>query len=78
MDKSLVTAPASSETRFTQLQTLWQYGRERLDDSDDADTVRAAHAAYYAHTDRTGLQRFTRPRWAAVCVASASPGIWAT
>ena len=25
VDKSLVTAPSSGETRFTQLQTLWQY-----------------------------------------------------
>ena len=28
VDKSLVTAPTSGETRFTQLQTLWQYGTE--------------------------------------------------
>jgi len=47
VDKSLVTAPASGETRFTQLQTLSQYGTNRLDDSDEADTVRARHAAYY-------------------------------
>ena len=47
VDKSLVTAPAAGETRFTQLQTLWQYGTDRLDDSDEADTVRARHAAYY-------------------------------
>jgi predicted ATPase len=47
VEKSLVTAPASGETRFTQLQTLWQYGGERLDHSGEADTVRARHAAYY-------------------------------
>jgi tetratricopeptide (TPR) repeat protein len=47
VDKSLVMAPIAGETRFAQLQTLWQYGRDRLDDSDEADTVRARHAAYY-------------------------------
>ena len=34
VDKSLIPAPgAPSEARFTQLQTLWQYGRNRLEDS---------------------------------------------
>jgi len=47
VDKSLVTAPTPGETRFTQLQTLWEYGIERLDDSDEADSVRARHASYY-------------------------------
>jgi predicted ATPase/DNA-binding SARP family transcriptional activator len=47
VDKSLVTAPASDQTRFSQLQTLWQYGRDRLHESGEADTIRARHAAYY-------------------------------
>ena len=47
VDKSLVMAPIAGETRFSQLQTLWQYGNDRLDDSDEADMVRARHAAYY-------------------------------
>ncbi len=47
VDKSLVMPPIAGETRFSQLQTLWQYGRDRLDDSDEADQVRARHAAYY-------------------------------
>ena len=47
MDKSLVMAPIAGETRFSQLQTLWQYGTDRLNDSDEADTVGARHAAYY-------------------------------
>ncbi len=47
VDKSLVMAPIAGETRFSQLQTLWQYGADRLDDSDEADIVRARHAAYY-------------------------------
>ena len=47
VDKSLVIAPIAGETRFSQLQTLWQYGTDRLDGSDEADLVRARHAAYY-------------------------------
>ena len=48
VDKSLVTGPgAAGEARFTQLQTLWQYGRDRLDDSGEADAMRARHGAYY-------------------------------
>jgi len=47
VDKSLVMAPIAGETRFSQLQTLRQYGADRLDESDDADEVRARHAAYY-------------------------------
>ena len=39
VDKSLVVADVggADEARFTQLQTLWQYGRERLAESKDAD-----------------------------------------
>ena len=48
VDKSLVTAAdAGGETRFTQLQTLWQYGRERLEESGEVNAMRARHAAYY-------------------------------
>ena len=41
VDKSLVTPPSVGGTRFTQLQTLWQYGRDRLEDSSDADAARS-------------------------------------
>ncbi len=47
VDKSLVMAPLAGETRYFQLQTLWQYGTDRLHDSGEADLVRARHAAYY-------------------------------
>jgi len=48
VDKSLVAAPsAGREARFTQLQTLWQYGRDRLDESGEADAICASHGAYY-------------------------------
>jgi predicted ATPase/DNA-binding SARP family transcriptional activator len=57
VDKSLVTAPGSGETRFTQLQTLSQYGANRLDDSGEAGTVRARHAAYYRQLAENANER---------------------
>jgi predicted ATPase/DNA-binding SARP family transcriptional activator len=67
VDKSLVTAAdAAGETRFTQLQTLWQYGRERLDESGELDTMRAHHAEYYrqmAEDAHEGLRGATAPLW---------------
>ena len=61
VDKSLVTASdGDGEARFGQLQTLWQYGRERLGESGEAGAIRARHGAYYrqlatqAHQDLRG------------------------
>ncbi len=66
VDKSLVTAAGGDgEARFGQLQTLWQYGRERLGESGDADAIRARHGAYYRQlaTDaHQGLRGATGPR----------------
>ena len=40
VDKSLVAAPnAGRDARFIQLQTLWQYGRDRLNESGEADAM---------------------------------------
>ena len=48
IDKSLVGGPnAGRETRFTLLQTLWEYGRERLNESGDVEAMCARHAAHY-------------------------------
>jgi predicted ATPase/DNA-binding SARP family transcriptional activator len=67
VDKSLVTGPgAGGEARFTQLQTLWQYGRDRLEDSGETDAMRARHAAYYrqmATEAHDGLRGATGPVW---------------
>lgn len=49
VDKSLVMAPHQGETRYSQLQTLWQYASDRLEESDEADVVRARHASYFRH-----------------------------
>jgi len=67
VDKSLVTAAdAGGEARFVQLQTLWQYGRERLADSGEADAMRARHGACYrrmAEEAHDGLRGASGPLW---------------
>jgi predicted ATPase/DNA-binding SARP family transcriptional activator len=67
VDKSLVIAPGDGgEARFSQLQTLWQYGRDRLAESGEADTMRARHAAYYrqlAGQAHQGLRGAAGPIW---------------
>jgi predicted ATPase len=68
VDKSLVLAASveGHEARFTQLQTLWQYGREQLETFAEAEAVRARHAGYYtqmADDARLGLQGPSGPAW---------------
>src|SRR5579862_1445146 len=65
VDKSLVTVSGDDgEARFGQLQTLWQYGRERLGESGEAGAIRARHGAYYrqlATEAHQGLRGATGP-----------------
>ena len=65
VDKSLVTASGGDgEARFGQLQTLWQYGRERLGESGEGGAIRARHGAYYrqlASEAHQGLRGATGP-----------------
>jgi predicted ATPase/DNA-binding SARP family transcriptional activator len=61
VDKSLVAAEfdESGDVRYSQLQTLWEYGRERLATSGEADAVRDRHAQWYlsvSHDAREGLR----------------------
>jgi predicted ATPase/DNA-binding SARP family transcriptional activator len=67
VDKSLVIAPDDEgEARFSQLQTLWQYGRDRLTESGEADAMRARHGAYYrqlAGQAHQGLRGAAGPMW---------------
>ena len=67
VDKSLVAAPnAGRDARFIQLQTLWQYGRDRLNESGEADAMCARHGAYYrqmAEQAHEGLRGATGPVW---------------
>jgi predicted ATPase len=63
VDKSLVAAP---DARFIQLQTLWEYGRDRLDESGEVDAMCARHGAYYrqmAEEAHEGLRGATGPMW---------------
>ena len=49
VDKSLVVAvPRGDDVRFTQLQTLAHYGREKLTERGDAERIRDAMAAHYS------------------------------
>jgi len=67
VDKSLVAPPnASRDGRFAQLQTLWQYGRDRLDEAGEADAICGRHAAHYrqmAEEGHEGLRGATGPIW---------------
>jgi len=67
VDKSLVIAPGDEgEARFSQLQTLWQYGKDRLTESGEADTMRARHGTYYrqlAEQAHQGLRGAAGPMW---------------
>ncbi len=59
LDKSLVVAvPAGDELRVTQLQTLAQYGREKLAERGDAKRIRDAMAAYFADVCRRSPAAF--------------------
>ena len=65
VEKSLVVAHRTDDTvRFTQLQTLCQYGRQRLSERDDAKRVRATMAAHYARlaAGRQDRVHGSRPR----------------
>jgi predicted ATPase len=62
VEKSLVVAHRIDDTvRFTQLQTLCQYGRQRLSERDDAKRVRATMAAHYARLAAGGKTAYTGP-----------------
>ncbi|HKR26706.1 MAG TPA: protein kinase, partial [Acidobacteriaceae bacterium] len=49
VDKSLMsqTASGDAEPRFTMLETIREYGRERLEQSGELEATRRAHAAYF-------------------------------
>ena len=67
VDKSLVAAPnAGRYARFSQLQTLWQYGRDRLDGSGEVDALCVRHSAHYrqmAEEAHEGLRGASGPMW---------------
>ena len=69
IDKSLVTVDLnSSPARYSQLQTLWQYARERFVDLDRTDQVYERHARWYldlGEQGRPGLRGHSGIEWRA-------------
>ncbi len=67
VDKSLASASdAGGDGRFSQLQTLWQYGRDRLIGAGEVGTTCARHGAYYrqmAEKAHDGLRGAPGPIW---------------
>jgi tetratricopeptide (TPR) repeat protein len=60
VDKSLVIAqPVGEGVRFVQLQTLAQYGREKLTERGEAGEMRDAMAAHFAHLCSQSAAAFT-------------------
>ena len=51
--------PTGDGVRFTQLQTLAQYGRERLTERGDAERIRDAMAAHFAELCAQSAAAFT-------------------
>lgn len=47
VDKSLVSTDEDAVDRFTLLETIRQFSRDLLDDSEEADEIRRRHADYY-------------------------------
>ena len=63
VEKSLVIAvPRGDALRFTQLQTLCQYGRERLTERGDAVRIRDAMAKHYAELCAQSAAAYTGDR----------------
>ena len=74
VDKSLVVAvPVGGGLRFTQLQTLAQYGRERLTERGDAVRIRDAMAEHFARSVLAERRRLHR-RPAASVADGDGPG----
>jgi len=74
VDKSLLSqiGPGDAEPRFTMLETIREYGRERLEQAGDLDTARRAHAAYFlvlAEEGAANMSPAERESWLNRCDA---------
>ena len=72
LDKSLLsqTEPTDAEPRFTMLETIREYGRERLEQDGESQDVRRAHAAYFLVLAEEGAANMTpadRESWLDRC-----------
>jgi predicted ATPase/DNA-binding SARP family transcriptional activator len=66
IDRSLVVADHRHGARFRMLETLRQYGRERLADAGEAQRLATAHAAYFTEVAERGEPKLRGPdqgRW---------------
>jgi tetratricopeptide (TPR) repeat protein len=67
VDKSLVSSEESNgETRYHRLETIRQYSRERFFETDEVETIRDRHLAYYVRYSEEierGLQGPARKLW---------------
>jgi tetratricopeptide (TPR) repeat protein len=66
VDKSLVRQQehGEGEPRFTMLETLREYGRERLEESEELEAIRRAHAAYFLGFAEEAAPRLRGPEQA--------------
>jgi predicted ATPase len=74
VDKSLLSqaGPGDGEPRFKMLETIREYGIERLEQSGEQDAVRRAHAAYCLVVAEEGMTAMRAPEqesWLARCDA---------
>ena len=68
VDKSLVLVDQQEEIRYRLLETVRQYGREKLEESGEAERVRRRHANYYlalAEEAERGLSGSDQAPWLA-------------
>jgi predicted ATPase len=72
VDKSLLQVVGGAEPRYRMLETLREYGQERLTMAGSTDAARAAHAAYFlrlAETAEPKLRGRDQLRWIATLTA---------
>ncbi|XRQ09976.1 BTAD domain-containing putative transcriptional regulator [Actinomadura welshii] len=71
-DRSLLQAVEGAEPRFRMLETIREYGRERLDEAGETDRVRAAHVACFLELAERAEPHLRRPEqleWIALLAA---------
>jgi len=62
VDRSLLQlVPDTAPVRYRMLETIREYGLERLEEAGELDSARAAHARYFAELAETAEPRLRRP-----------------
>ena len=78
VDKSLIIATRTGHgIRFRLLQTLAEYGRERLASSSDGPAVRARHARWVASFTCVAEPQYGPGWFAAVATSQSTTSAWA-